>query len=95
MAFGAYYTGALSRLFPGTGDLAEAKLFDEIMPSVLTEALPEALVALILLLVLVGLDEHAGRPGDDLGLGAHHRPASRASSRRISARGRSVACCAG
>lgn len=52
MAFGAYYTGALSRLFPGTAGLAEAKRFDEIMPVVLTEALPEALVALILLLVL-------------------------------------------
>jgi SSS family transporter len=52
MAFGAYYVGALSRLFPGTGDLAAEKLFDQIMPSVLTEALPEALVAVILLLVL-------------------------------------------
>jgi SSS family transporter len=52
MAFGAYYTGALSRLFPGTADLAAEKRFDEIMPTVLTEALPEALVALILLLVL-------------------------------------------
>mgnify|MGYP005843642015 CR=1 FL=1 len=52
MAFGAYYVGALSRLFPGTGDLAAEKRFDEIMPVVLTEALPEALVAVILLLVL-------------------------------------------
>lgn len=52
MAFGAYYVGALSRLFPGTGDLAAAKRFDEIMPTVLTAALPEALVAVILLLVL-------------------------------------------
>jgi SSS family solute:Na+ symporter len=52
MAFGAYYVGALSRLFPGTGDLAAAKRFDEIMPTVLTVALPEALVAVILLLVL-------------------------------------------
>ncbi len=52
MAFGAYYTGALSRLFPGTADLAAEKRFDEIMPTVLTAALPEALVALILLLVL-------------------------------------------
>jgi solute:Na+ symporter, SSS family len=52
MAFGAYYTGALSRLFPGTADLAAAKRFDEIMPTVLTAALPEALVAVILLLVL-------------------------------------------
>jgi Na+/pantothenate symporter len=52
MAGGAYLTGALSRLFPGIPELAEAKLFDEIMPTVLTEALPEALVALILLLVL-------------------------------------------
>ena len=52
MAFGAYYTGALSRLFPGTADLAAAKQFDQIMPTVLTAALPEALVAVILLLVL-------------------------------------------
>lgn len=52
MAFGAYYVGALSRLFPGTGDLAAKKRFDEIMPTVLTAALPEALVAVILLLVL-------------------------------------------
>ena len=52
MAGGAYLTGALSRLFPGIPELAAAKQFDQIMPTVLTEALPEALVAVILLLVL-------------------------------------------
>jgi SSS family transporter len=52
MAGGAYLTGALSRLFPGIPELAATKQFDQIMPTVLTEALPEALVALILLLVL-------------------------------------------
>ena len=52
MAGGAYLTGALSRLFPGIPELAATKQFDQIMPAVLTKALPEALVALILLLVL-------------------------------------------
>jgi Na+/pantothenate symporter len=52
MAGGAHLTGALSRLFPGIPELAAAKQFDQIMPTVLTEALPEALVAVILLLVL-------------------------------------------
>lgn len=52
MAGGAYLTGALSRLFPGIPELAATKQFDQIMPTVLTEALPEALVAVILLLVL-------------------------------------------
>ena len=52
MAGGAYFTGALSRLFPGIPELAAAKQFDVIMPTVLTKALPEALVAVILLLVL-------------------------------------------
>jgi Na+/pantothenate symporter len=52
MAGAAYLTGALSRLFPGVSELAAAKQFDEIMPTVLTESLPEALVAVILLLVL-------------------------------------------
>ncbi len=52
MTFGAYYTGALSRLFPGIPELAAEKRFDEIVPIVLTEALPDALVAVILLLVL-------------------------------------------
>ncbi len=52
MAGSAYLTGALSRLFPGIPELAAAKQFDQIMPTVLTEALPEALVAVILLLVL-------------------------------------------
>jgi len=52
MTFGAYYTGALSRLFPGVPELAAEKRFDEIIPVVLTEALPEMLVAVILLLVL-------------------------------------------
>ena len=52
MGLGAYLTGALSRLFPGIPELAAAKQFDQIMPTVLTEALPEALVAVILLLVL-------------------------------------------
>ncbi len=52
MAGGAYLTGALSRLFPGIPELAAAKQFDVIMPTVLTKALPEALVAIILLLVL-------------------------------------------
>ena len=52
MAGGAYLTGALSRLFPGIPELAAQKQFDAIMPTVLTEAVPEALVAIILLLVL-------------------------------------------
>ena len=52
MAFGAYFTGALSRLFPGIPELAANKQFDQIMPTVLTQALPETLVAIILLLVL-------------------------------------------
>jgi solute:Na+ symporter, SSS family len=52
MAGGAYLTGALSRLFPGIPELAATKQFDQIMPTVLTQALPEALVAVILLLVL-------------------------------------------
>ncbi|NLE23276.1 MAG: sodium:solute symporter family protein [Actinobacteria bacterium] len=52
MAGAAYFTGALSRLFPGVPELAAAKQFDEIMPTVLTESLPEALVAVILVLVL-------------------------------------------
>jgi solute:Na+ symporter, SSS family len=52
MTFGAYYTGALSRLFPGIPELAAEKRFDEIIPVVLTEALPDTLVAVILLLVL-------------------------------------------
>lgn len=52
MAGGAYLTGALSRLFPGIPELAATKQFDQIMPTVLTDALPEALVAVILLLVL-------------------------------------------
>jgi solute:Na+ symporter, SSS family len=52
MAGGAYFTGALSRLFPGIPALAAAKNFDVIMPTVLTKALPDALVAVILLLVL-------------------------------------------
>ena len=52
MTGGAYLTGALSRLFPGVPELALAKQPDLIMPTVLTEALPAALVALILLLVL-------------------------------------------
>lgn len=52
MAGGAYFTGALSRLFPGIAELAAAGKFDQIMPTVLTEALPEVLVAVILLLVL-------------------------------------------
>ncbi len=52
MGVGAYLTGALSRLFPGIPELAAAKQFDQIMPTVLTEALPEALVAVVLLLVL-------------------------------------------
>lgn len=52
MAAGAYFTGALSRLFPGVADLAAAKRFDEIMPTVLTTALPDSLVTVLLLLVL-------------------------------------------
>jgi len=52
MAGGAYLTGALSRLFPGIPELAADKQFDAIMPTVLTQALPEVLAALILLLVL-------------------------------------------
>ena len=52
MTLGAYLTGALSRLFPGIPELAADKQFDVIMPTVLTQALPECLFALILLLVL-------------------------------------------
>ena len=52
MAGAAYLTGSFSRLFPAVEDLAAAGKYDEVMPTVLTEALPEALVAVILLLVL-------------------------------------------
>lgn len=52
MTGGAYFTGAFSRLFPGIPELGAAKLVDQIMPTVITKALPEALVVIILLLVL-------------------------------------------
>ena len=51
MTFGASYAGALSRLFPGVNELAVEKRFDEIVPVLLTKALPETLAAVILLLV--------------------------------------------
>lgn len=52
MTFAAYFTGALSRFFPQAGELAKAKQFDQIMPVILHQALPELLVAAVLLLVL-------------------------------------------
>ena len=52
MTFGAYYTGALSHLFPQVGPLAAAGNFDAIMPTVIDLALPSALVTIVMLLVL-------------------------------------------
>ena len=52
VAFGAYFTGALAHLFPVAAPLAQAKQFDSIMPAVLSQALPQVLLVVILLLVL-------------------------------------------
>jgi solute:Na+ symporter, SSS family len=56
VVFGAYFTGALSHvdsLLPGGPPTVEGKIaFDRIMPTLLSSNLPDALMALILLLIL-------------------------------------------
>jgi SSS family solute:Na+ symporter len=52
MTFGAYFTGALSHLFPQAYPPAKAGDFDAIMPTVISVALPSTLVVVVLLLVL-------------------------------------------
>jgi SSS family solute:Na+ symporter len=52
MTFGAYFTGSLTHLFPQAGEFAKTGQFDNIMPTVLNQALPEVLVVIVLLLVL-------------------------------------------
>ena len=52
MTFGAYFTGALTHLFPSAGGFAAAGQFDKIIPTVINQALPSTLVVIVLLLVL-------------------------------------------
>jgi SSS family transporter len=52
MTFGAYFTGALTHLFPSSGGFAAAGQFDKIIPTVINQALPSTLVVIVLLLVL-------------------------------------------
>ncbi|KNZ69774.1 SSS sodium solute transporter superfamily protein [Thermincola ferriacetica] len=58
IAFGAYFTGAVSRLFnsvlmeKGVNPALDPKYFDMVIPTILTYALPEIAVTIILLLVL-------------------------------------------
>jgi solute:Na+ symporter, SSS family len=52
ITFSAYFTGALSRMFPAAGELAQTKSWDQIIPVIINQALPELLVAIVLLLIL-------------------------------------------